>query len=91
MNGSDALLVFADRLDCGRSPEIAAAREVVGRAAAHTRVCETCASFDGQHLIRDLPVVLDTVVDEQIDAAAIELAHELELGGICIADRRALR
>lgn len=52
---------------------------MIARAAAHARTCEVCARFDPTGLLAACAAAMNVVVDDEIDAAAIELACELEL------------
>jgi hypothetical protein len=72
----DALLAAADRLDACPSAEVVAAREVIARAVEHARTCSTC--LPDPRLIADLTALLGVDGDEQLDAAAVEIAVELD-------------
>jgi hypothetical protein len=70
-----ALLAAADRLDACPSAEVVAAREVIVRAVEHARTCPTCLPAP---LVDDLTALLGVDGDEQLDAAAVEIAAELD-------------
>ena len=75
MTAWSALLAAADRLDTCPSAEVVAAREVIVRAVEHARTCSTC--LPNPRLIADLSALLGVDGDEQLDAAAVEIAVEL--------------
>ena len=76
MNAWAALLAAADRLDACPSAEVVAAREVIVRAVEHARTCSTC--LPDPRLVADLTALLGVDGDEQLDAAAVEIAVELD-------------
>ena len=76
MTAWDALLLAADRLDACPSAEVAAARQVIVRAVEHARTCATC--LPDPRVVADLTALLGVDGDEQLDAAAVEIAVELD-------------
>ena len=82
MTRPDPLVLAADRLDVARDPQVWAARSVILRTAEHAEACSACSGLDAA-LLHEAAGVLAVVVDAEIDAAAVELAHELQLAGGC--------
>jgi len=84
MTRPDPLALAADLLDVARDPQVWAARSVILRTAEHADACSACSGLDAA-LLHEAADVLAVVVDAEIDAAAVELAHELEFAGACRA------
>jgi hypothetical protein len=75
----DALQIAADLLEQRVGADVLAARQVIARAAEHAATCEAGAGLD-QRLLAEAAAVLGSwTVDADLDLAALELAHELEL------------
>lgn len=79
MTAWDALLRAAALLDACPSAEVVAAREVIARAAEHAASCLACTGLDAPLLAEAAEVVGTWSSSADIDLAAVELAHELEL------------
>jgi hypothetical protein len=70
------LLRVADLLDPPCTPEVRSARAVIRRTVEHFHTCSTCVPNPG--LLADLTALLGVVGDVDLDAAAVEIAVELD-------------
>jgi hypothetical protein len=75
----DFLHIAADLLEARVAADVLAARQVIARAAEHAATCEACAGLDPRLLAEAVTALDSWTPDADLDHAALELAHELEL------------